>query len=103
MDNLENTLSTVIADYSGPALKSTTYYVEDSVRHIYTVIVVPDLPRPFKSRVMVMARIVGDYLVIDEDTTDRPLYENLVQAGVPREKIILLYAGEELPDTAIEG
>jgi hypothetical protein len=47
--------------------------------------------------VVVLARIVDDFVIIDEDTTDRPLWQELVQAGIPRERIICLYAGEELP------
>ena len=103
MDQLEAILRQEIADYSGPSLKSTTHYIEDMNRQIYAVVIVPDLPRPFKSRVMVMARIIGNFVIIDEDTTDRPLYETLIKAGIPREKIILLYAGEQLPDTTLEG
>jgi hypothetical protein len=38
-----------------------------------------------------------DRIIIDEDTTDRPLVDALISAGVPREKIVLLYAGEEAP------
>lgn len=44
-----------------------------------------------------MARVVGDMVVIDEDITDRPLVNELVRAGIPREKIVLLYAGEQVP------
>jgi hypothetical protein len=35
---------------------------------------------------------VYDKVIIDEDVTDRPLWEELVRAGVPREKIICAYA-----------
>jgi hypothetical protein len=41
-----------------------------------------------------MARVVGETVLIDEDITDRPLWEELVRAGIPRERIVLLYAGE---------
>jgi hypothetical protein len=45
----------------------------------------------------VMARIEGDKIIIEEDTTDQPLYERLERAGILREQMILTYAGEELP------
>jgi hypothetical protein len=72
---------------------------EDSANHIYTVIIVPDYeyPRTEKSAVTVLARIVDDTVIIEEDITDRPLYQELMRAGVPREKIVLAYAGEQLP------
>lgn len=90
-----------VEDYArGGWFQAEGYAVSDDVRQIYTVIVVPDLPRPFPARVVVMARIVGDYVVIDEDTTDRPLFDELERAGIPRERIVLLYAGQTLPEDA---
>ena len=86
-----------IEAYATPALKATTYPISDHQRRTYAVVVVPDRPRPFPARIVVMARIVNDFVVIDEDTTDRPLWEALVRAGIPRERIICLYAGEEIP------
>jgi hypothetical protein len=41
---------------------------------------------------------VGDKVVIEEDTTDRPLVNELVRAGIPREQIICTYIGEKLPE-----
>ncbi|MDX2140626.1 MAG: element excision factor XisI family protein [Chloroflexota bacterium] len=38
-----------------------------------------------------------DSVVIERDMNDKPLVDALVQAGVPREKIILAYAGEAMP------
>lgn len=87
-----------VADYAGPTYKGTTYYSQDDQHQLYSVIIVPDLPRPFPARIVVMARVIGDRVVIDEDTTDRPLYEELMRSGIPREQIVLAYAGETLPD-----
>lgn len=80
--------------------KAVSYPLTDHQRRSYAVVVVPDLPRPFKARVVVMARIVDDMVIIDEDTTDRPLVDALVKAGIPRDRIVLLYAGEEAPQQA---
>jgi hypothetical protein len=89
-----------VADYANVnSWKATKYYNQDDKRQIYSVIVVPDIPRPFPARVVVMARIVDDKVIIDEDTTDRPLYEELMRNGIPREQIILAYAGETLPES----
>jgi XisI protein len=76
--------------------KGETYYVEDDHQGYYLVLVVPDLPRPFPTRAVVMARIESDRVIIEEDTTDRPLFEALMRSGIPREKIVLAYAGESL-------
>jgi hypothetical protein len=37
-------------------------------------------------------------VIIDEDTTDRPLVEELIRWDIPREQIILAYAGETLAE-----
>ncbi len=90
-----------VADYARVhGYKSKVFYVGDDNQHIYTVVVVPDDDHPFISnaRVNIMARVLDDKVVIDEDITDRPLYEALEEAGIPREQIFLAYAGETLPD-----
>jgi hypothetical protein len=99
VDELTQIVQREVEDYSGPAYKSTTYYVADEKRQTYLVVIVPDddYPINLKAGVVVMARIVDDKVVIDEDITDRPLYEELLRAGIPREKIVLAYAGERLP------
>jgi hypothetical protein len=48
--------------------------------------------------VMVLARVVGDKVVIEEDATDKKLIDALLQRGIPRTQIVLAYAGEPLPD-----
>jgi len=88
-----------VEDYArGGTWKAVTYPVSDLTRQTYTVIVVPDHPRKYKSAVVVSARVVDDKVIIDEDITDRPLWEELVRAGIPREQIVLAYAGEKLPE-----
>jgi len=43
------------------------------------------------------AAVIDDSVVIYEDRNDPSLTESLIQAGIPREKIILAYAGECAP------
>jgi hypothetical protein len=102
VDNLNKLTTTVeeeVKDYArARGWKAATHFVADHERQTYLVITVPDVPRPFPARAVVMARIVDGMVIIDEDTTDRPLVEELMRAGIPREQIICLYAGESLPD-----
>jgi hypothetical protein len=42
----------------------------------------PERKRP--AGVVVMARVVGDWVIIEEDRIDRPLVNSLLQAGIPR-------------------
>lgn len=89
-----------VADYHGSGLNAWTYYFEDVPNQAYAVVIVPlnRHSRKDKANVMVMARIIGDRVVIDDDITDRPLYVELMRAGIPREQIVLAYAGEQPPE-----
>jgi XisI protein len=88
-----------VEGYAGPVLEGKSYVVYNPNQHIFTVIDVPDhFPRKFEAGIAVMARIVGDKVVIEEDIHDRPLVNELVRAGIPREQIICTYIGEKLPE-----
>jgi hypothetical protein len=96
--DFEGTIQREVEAYSGPTIKGRTFFVNDKEQQLYAVLILPDYPPRFQSGIMVMARLLGDYVIIDEDTTDRPLVKELVRAGIPREQIILAYAGESLPE-----
>jgi hypothetical protein len=93
-----------VEDYArGKWWKATGYAISDTARQRYAVLVIPDYPRKEWAGIVVAARIVNDTVVIDEDITDRPLWEELVRAGIPREKITCTYAGEQIPGEVIGG
>ncbi|MGB1289143.1 MAG: element excision factor XisI family protein, partial [Aggregatilineales bacterium] len=74
-------------------------FIGDDEKQTYAVIIVPEDPEERPAYVAVMARVVDDKIIIDEDgTLDKPLYEALMKnANIPREQIILAYQGETLP------
>ena len=87
-----------VQGYAGSMLKGDSYMVLNAEQNVFAVVDIPDhFPRKFPVSIAVMARILGNRVVIDEDTTDRPLVEELVRAGIPREQIICTYIGESLP------
>lgn len=89
-----------VEDYaSGGSWQTTFYPISDTTRQHYTVLAFPDYPRKFRAGIVIAARIINDKVVIDEDITDRPLVEELLRAGIPREQIVLAYAGEPVPTT----
>jgi len=91
--NVQAITSRVIEDYATRSLNSKLYYIHDDTRKIDSVLVVP-LKRDIEPHIMVMTRIEGDQVIIEADTTDRPLDEALVAAGIPRAQIVLAYSGE---------
>ncbi len=71
----------------------------DDEHGTYAVVSI-DYPNPTGSGLVVMARIYGEQIIIEDDNTDRPLYKSLLQRGIPRSQIVLAYAGEPIPDAA---
>ncbi len=100
LSDIDEIVRSVVEGYDGPSIKARSMSLIDPTRQHYAVLMVPDYPRLFKAGIVVMARVVGDKVVIEEDTTDRPLYKELLRAGIPREQMVLAYAGEVLPDDA---
>ncbi|HRF95982.1 MAG TPA: element excision factor XisI family protein [Aggregatilineales bacterium] len=77
---------------------TSRYFASPDNQSVLLTYVADDEPNPkYRTGIIVMAHIIHDMVVIETDNTDRPLYEALMGAGIPREKIILAYAGEKLP------
>jgi hypothetical protein len=89
--------------YAGGGLNVKTFALSNEEKGVYAVNVVDSPVRHQPAGVVVLAQIVGDKVIIEEDTTDRPLYVALMERGIPREKIILAYVGEKLPDAETLG
>jgi hypothetical protein len=85
--------------YAGYSPLAKLYPILDDGNETYAVIIIEDDPAARPAYALVMARVVGDKIVIEEDRSfDKPLYEALMaNASIPREQIILAYAGESLP------
>jgi sulfur carrier protein ThiS len=82
----------------GRGLNLRLFFVGDELNHIYNVLDVEYPVRHDVAGIVVFARIVGDQVIIEEDTTDKPLVDALMQQGIPREQIVLAYQGEPVPD-----
>ncbi|MCA0458245.1 MAG: XisI protein [Chloroflexi bacterium] len=88
-----------VEKYVGHTHGAVMYSLFDDKQQRYGVVIIPEADSERPAYVAVMARIVGSYIVIDEDgTLDKPLYQALmVNAGIPRDQIVLAYKGEKLP------
>jgi hypothetical protein len=89
-----------VADYArGHDWKGRTYSLENLADYAYSIIFIPDADHPTnkKPSIVMLARVIGEMVIIDEDITDRPLYKELLRCGIPRDQIILAYAGEKIP------
>jgi hypothetical protein len=82
-----------LEQYAGNTHDATLYAVSDTQQKIYTVICVPENEAERPAWVMLMARVIDNKVIVDEDTSlDKPFYEALMKnANIPREQIILAY------------
>ena len=92
MVSLMKVVKEVVFSYASDGLNLRTYPLANEDQHIYAVNVIDWPERHNPAAVVVLARIEGNQVIIEEDLTDRPLVEALVSAGIPREQIILKYA-----------
>jgi hypothetical protein len=99
METLSTLLITTLKQlYVGGGFDLKMYFVSNDDDGVYGVVVVDTPVRKQPAGVVVLARVLGDKVVIEEDLTDRPLYQALMRQGIPRERLILAYVGEPLPD-----
>jgi hypothetical protein len=99
MDKVDNLLLTVqhkIVDYVRPSPTATAFFVENAEQHLFAVVSVP-INDTQKTSVIVMARVDDNRVLIESDKTNKPLADALLQAGIPREQIVLVYEGEAIP------
>jgi XisI protein len=95
---LADITSREVQQYAGFSDFAKLYPILDDKSQTYAVVIIEDDPAARPASVVVMARVVGDHIIIDEDTTDKPLVDALmVNGGVPRQQIVLAYRGESLP------
>jgi hypothetical protein len=89
-----------VRKYVGNTPHARMYGLLDDQNGCYGVVIVPEDEAERPAYMAVLARVVGDMVIIEEDgTVDKPLVEALmVNGGIPREQIVLAYQGEPLPD-----
>jgi hypothetical protein len=88
--------------YAATSDTATFYPVLDDEHQTYAVVVVEHDRSQSPIWVFVLARIVRDNVIIEEDTTlDKHLVDALIHnGGIPRDQIVLAYKGESVPDPA---
>jgi len=103
MAGLKDIVREEVAKYagSGRGANIILFPLLDDERQLYAVNAVDYPTREEVPLVIVLARVVDDKVVIEEDTTDKKLVDALLQRGIPREKIVLAYAGEPIPDARL--
>jgi XisI protein len=88
----------VVDTYDGTSPHATIHVIQDDTRHKYVVTGIENTPTAEHSWIIIQVQVEGDYVVIAEDSIwDKPLWQRLQQASIPRAQIILAYDGEKVP------
>lgn len=77
---------------------SDNYLLHDEAKRTWSFVSIPH-DDPQEALIVMMARVTSDNrVIIETDHTDTPLYQTLIDAGVPRSQIIRAYAGKTDPE-----
>lgn len=100
MDRVKMLLRQEVEKYAagGRGANVLLFPILDDEHAIYAVNAVGYPARNDVADVVILARLVDDLVIIEEDMTDKKLVDALVQQGIPRDHIILAYNGEPVPD-----
>ena len=92
MASLASIVKEVVFSYAAGGLNLRTFPLSNEEQGVFSVNVIDWPERHRSAAVVVLARVEGEQVIIEEDLTDRPLVDALVSAGIPRENIVLKYA-----------
>jgi hypothetical protein len=91
---LKEILINTLAEYTGEALNGYSYLTSDASGQLFTIVSVGGVHDKRVVDTGLVVQLHDEQIVIEHDVNDKPLVDALIQAGVPREKIVLAYSGE---------
>lgn len=83
--------------YTGKGLNDYAYLTSNESDQIYTVVDIATIRDKRIVSTVLVARIVGQQIVIEVDHHDKQLVDALLARDVPQEQIILAYRGDAVP------
>ena len=101
MDSLKKIVREGVSGYAGKVLNGYSYLTHSDDGNVYTVVDVARIKGKHVSGVSLIVRIANDKVIVERDQNDKIILDALIQAGIPRQDIILAYAGEPVPEVAV--
>jgi len=98
--DIKSVVEREIKDYAGEGANGYAVMTSNVDGNEFTLVVHAVMDGKSFTFMSLSVGIIGDSVVIYEDRNDPSLTESLIQAGIPREKIILVSAGEEISVSA---
>jgi CTP:phosphocholine cytidylyltransferase-like protein len=99
MDKLGKILETCMRTYATDGINGRSYFTKNDTENVMTVVSSFVFQTTHHVDTTLMARIENARIIIEQDKTNKPLVEMLLQQGIPREQITLVYAGESIEET----
>lgn len=100
MVGLKERLKHSLEAYAGEGLNSIAYLMSNEADNAFAVVAIASIRGKPEVSTGIVARIDSNVVIIERDMNDKPLVDALVQNGVPREQIILAYAGEKVASSS---
>lgn len=83
--------------YAGKLVNGSSYLLTDDIRGIYAVVDIATYKAQRAVGLGLVVQLADAHVVIEHDPNSEPFVDALIEAGVPRNQIVLAYAGETLP------
>jgi len=83
--------------YTGKGLNDYAYLTSNEADQIYTVVDIAMIRDKRIVSTVLVARIVGQQIVIEVDRHDKQLVDALLARGISDQQIILAYRGDAVP------
>ena len=91
---LKEILLEELEGYTGEGLNDVAYLTTNEAKGIYTIVDIATMRDKHLCSTVLVARLAGERVVIEQDRHDKPLVEALEARGVPPSQIVLAYQGE---------
>ena len=101
MATLKQTVLKVVSEYAKDGLNCASYLTQNDDGSLLTVVDIEDSPKVHDMDVSLVVRIIGEKIIVERDLNNKPAVDALVQAGIDRNKIVLAYAGEPIPEATL--
>jgi hypothetical protein len=100
MDTLKQTVKKAMEGYAVKGLNSDAYLTVSPDENLLTVV---DIAHVGDQRIVatsLIVRLLKEQVIVEHDDNNKPLVDALLQMGIPRTRIVLAYAGENVPEVA---
>ena len=98
MADLVNTVQQIMEGYAVKAANGYSYLTRSMDGQMFTVVYIGNVRGETVIDTGLVTRLQDNKIIIEHDANSKPLVDALLQAGIPRDQIILAYAGEPAPE-----